>query len=130
MQKGCPITFMRQALRGKYNFLFTYKREMFTVILVVLKWKSYLLERPFKIRRDQQSLHNLLEQGINTPAQQKWLNKLMGFEYTIEYKEGLFNHVEDALSCFSTNVELHAISLPHPLWFKMVRAQIAGEQVA
>lgn len=40
-----------------------------------------------------------MEQKIATVAQQKWIcNKLMGYDFKIEYKQGRDNKVADALS--------------------------------
>lgn len=40
----------------------------------------------------------MLEQRLNTPFQQAWMAKLMGFEFEIHYKEGKENKAADALS--------------------------------
>nr|GEU40815.1 RNA-directed DNA polymerase, eukaryota, reverse transcriptase zinc-binding domain protein [Tanacetum cinerariifolium] len=40
----------------------------------------------------------LLDQRITTPAQMKWLPKLMGYDYEVVYKQGKDNAVADALS--------------------------------
>lgn len=44
------------------------------------------------------SLRFLKEQKITNALQQKWLYKLMGYDFTIEYKQGKANLVADALS--------------------------------
>ncbi|GJT39872.1 ty3-gypsy retrotransposon protein [Tanacetum coccineum] len=44
------------------------------------------------------SLKYLLNQRITTPAQMKWLPKLIGFDYEVIYKQGKDNVVADALS--------------------------------
>ena len=53
------------------------------------KWRGYLLDRHFKIKTDHFSLKYLLDQRMSTPAQLKWLPKLMGFDYEIQYKKGV-----------------------------------------
>lgn len=52
-------------------------------IVKVVHKSSYLLGRKFLIRTDQRSLKYLLEQQITTLDQQKWIVKLMGFDYEI-----------------------------------------------
>lgn len=54
--------------------------------------------RQFTIRTDHRSLKNLLSQVIQTPEQQTFLCKLLGFQYVIEYKPGKDNVVADSLS--------------------------------
>jgi hypothetical protein len=43
-------------------------------------------------------LKYLLEQRIITPEQQKWVSKLLGYEYDIIYRPGKTNFAADALS--------------------------------
>ena len=40
----------------------------------------------------------MLHQRIGTPLQQKWLSKLLGYAFIVEYKKGSKNVVADALS--------------------------------
>lgn len=59
---------------------------------------------------------------MGTKAQQKWIAKLMGFNFTIEYKKRKENVVVDALSrsCDPLVVEqamLAMITLPNPLTY-------------
>ncbi|KAI9161896.1 hypothetical protein LWI28_021814 [Acer negundo] len=54
--------------------------------------------RKFTIITDQQALRHLLEQKIVTPEQQKFLVKLLGFEYDIVYQPSRENKVADVLS--------------------------------
>lgn len=64
----------------------------------VVKWSGYLVGSKFVIRTDHASLKYLREQKITNSLQQKWLYKIMGFDFTIEYKQGKSNLVADALS--------------------------------
>lgn len=73
-------------------------------------WKNFVA------RNDHQILKHLLEQRISTPAQQKWLTKLMDYDYTVVYKKGKDNSVADALSRVPMEIEgqtgqLRAISI-------------------
>lgn len=52
----------------------------------------------FVIRMDHISLKHLVEQRIHTATQQKWLTKLLGYDFEIECKIGVANRVIDALS--------------------------------
>ncbi|XP_026378571.1 uncharacterized protein LOC113273010 [Papaver somniferum] len=67
-------------------------------VKAVQKWRHYLLGNKFFIQTDHRSIKYFLEQKITTVLQQKWLMKLLGFEYEIQYKKGKENIVADALS--------------------------------
>ncbi|KAK4390036.1 Retrovirus-related Pol polyprotein from transposon [Sesamum angolense] len=97
-QQGRPIIYISKALASKNLFLSVYEKEMMVIVVAVQKWRPYLIGRHFTIQTDHQSLKYLLEQRISTSSHQKWLSKLMGYEYTINYKKGKENVVADALS--------------------------------
>ena len=50
------------------------------------------------MRTDHFSLKYLLDQRLATIPQHHWVGKLLGFDFTIEYKPGATNTVADALS--------------------------------
>ncbi|GKA42255.1 hypothetical protein Tco_0734915 [Tanacetum coccineum] len=52
-----------------------------------------------------------MDQRFSTPAQLKWLPKLMGFDYEIVYKKGCENVVADALSRLPNTGELLHINM-------------------
>lgn len=83
---------------GKSLALSTYEKEMLALVSAVQKWRHYLLGRQFVVRTDHSSLKHLWEQRIHTVAKQKWLTKLLGYDFRIEYKAGKENRVADALS--------------------------------
>jgi len=47
---------------------------------------TYLLGHRFIIRTDQKSLRNLMDQSLQTPEQQEWLHRFLGYDFTIKYK--------------------------------------------
>ena len=65
----------------------------------------------FTIRADHLPLKHLLEQKNVSPEQFKWLGKLWGLQYTIEYRKGRENKVADALSRV-TDVCMMVVSSP------------------
>jgi hypothetical protein len=97
MQTGQPLAYLSQGLKGKSLNLSTYEKELLALVMAIRKWRHYLLGHSFKVRTDQQALKYLLEQRIGTPAQQKWVSKLLGFDFTVEYKKGRENRAADAL---------------------------------
>lgn len=70
---------------------------MFAITEVVKKWRQYLLGRRFTIQTDHKSLRPLLHQTIQSP-EPRWLYKLIGYDFHIEYKLGVLIGPADALS--------------------------------
>ncbi len=56
LRQDRPIAFYSQALHGKNLMMSTYETEMLALVMVVRKWKHYLLGRKFVVRTDQRSL--------------------------------------------------------------------------
>ncbi|XP_043697264.1 uncharacterized protein LOC122648058 [Telopea speciosissima] len=98
IQLGHPIAFFSKKLSCQMRAASTYVRELFAITQAVKKWRQYRIGRSFVIRTDHKSLKHLMEQVIQTPEQQCYLTKLLGFTYTISYKPGKENKVADALS--------------------------------
>ena len=118
--------------------LSTYEKELLALVTAVHRWRPYLLGRSFVIKTDQQSLKYILEQRIATPAQQKWLAKLLGYLFVVEYKKGCDNRVADALSRKvdvdvggdgdqgSHSASLCLISFPCPTWIDDLKARYSS----
>ncbi|VFQ64951.1 unnamed protein product [Cuscuta campestris] len=90
--------------------------------------RQYLLGRELVIRTDHRSLKDLLLQIIQTPDQQFYIRKLMGFKFRIGYKTGVSNKAADALSWRDTEEEepaaqFTALSQPIPLLLDAVRME-------
>ena len=85
-------------------------------IFAVQKWWQYLLGHSFTIFTDLKSLRELMSQVVQTPEQHYYLSKLLGFDYTIQYKVGSSNAVVDALSRTNSSPsgELLLLSVPNP----------------
>ncbi|VFR02721.1 unnamed protein product [Cuscuta campestris] len=98
LQRGHPLAFFSKKLGPRRRSASTYHKELYAIVESVQKWRQYLLGREFVIRSDQRSLKDLLFQIIQTPEQQFYIRKLMGFCFRIEYKTGASNKVADALS--------------------------------
>ncbi|KAL4388984.1 hypothetical protein GQ457_09G026490 [Hibiscus cannabinus] len=97
-QDGHPIAYYSQKLSPRMQAASTYHREMYAITQAVGKWRQYLLGRRFSIVTDQRSLRELTQQTIQTPEQQHWLSKLIGYDFEIKYRPGKQNDVADALS--------------------------------
>ena len=97
MQNQRPVAFFSQALPITHRFKAVYEREIMAIVLAVQKWRPYLLGKPFVVRTDQKSLKFLLEQRAIGGEYQRWIAKLLGYDFVIEYKKGLENKAADAL---------------------------------
>lgn len=97
-QKGHPVEYFSQKLSNRMQEASTYHREMLAITKAVGKWCQYLLSRRFTIYTDQKSLKSLTDQIIQTPEHEKWLIKLVGFDFQIIYHPDKMNHAADSLS--------------------------------
>ncbi|GJU67578.1 retrotransposable element Tf2 [Tanacetum coccineum] len=110
-QDGHPIAYLIKTLAPKHQALSTYEKEFLAVLMALKKWRSYLLDRHFKIKTDHFSLKYQLNQILTTPFQVKWLPKLFGFDYEISYNKESENVVADALSRLTSGGELNSLIL-------------------
>lgn len=98
MHEGRAIAYFSKAFGDQHLGMSIHEKEFLSIISALDKWRPYLLGRHFIIKIDHQSLKSLFDQKITTAIQQKELIKLMGLDYTIQYKKGMENRVENALS--------------------------------
>ena len=72
--------------------------------------------RHLKVKMDHDSLKYFLEQRLSSEEQQKWVTKMLGYEFEIIYKKGKQIVVVDALSRNDEDVEalLCTISIIQP----------------
>lgn len=128
--KPPSIAFVSKALGPKNLGLSIDEKEFLAILFAVEKWRSYLLHAPFIIRTDQRSLKFLVDQKISTPVQHKYMTKILGLDYTIEYKQGPENKVADALSrrdIVDDSAEYYAISGAQPLWMQELLSSYEGD---
>lgn len=85
-----------------------WEKKIIALVLTVQKWWPYLLSRKFIVRTDHRSLKDLWTQKITTITQQRWLYKLVGFDFEIEYKKWGDNVVADTLSKWN-NMMVHCL---------------------
>ena len=123
-----PMELTSKSLLGNNLSTSTYEKEMMTILHAVHKWWKYLLGNPCCINNNHQSLKYFLEQQASSPTQKKWVSKLRGYDYEINYKKAKDNLVVDTLSCtFDAPISLSAISMPIPTWLHYVQQDYVND---
>lgn len=98
LQNNHPLAYFSKVLEPKTRLKSIYEKELMAIVLAIQKWRHFLLGRHFVVRTDQQSLKYVFEQREVGHEYQRWVRKIMGFDFEIQYKPGAVNHVADALS--------------------------------
>ena len=119
MQEGKPMAYFSKAILGRALGRSSYKRELMAIVHSVHQWRNYLLGRRFGIRTDHSNLKYILEQRIAIMDQQRWIAKLMGYDYEIKNWLGRENKAADAVS--RMHGEVSAITYQQPTWLEEIR---------
>ena len=122
MQDRQPVAYFSKTLSSRWLAKSAYEKELMALVLVIQHWRPYLLGRRFIVRTDQRSLRQLLAHPLSTPAQQNWAAKLLGYDFSIVYKEGRLNRAADALSR-RDNEQMELTALSRPIWADWSAAQ-------
>lgn len=88
--------------------------------MIILVLKFYILTH-------QKSLKHLLEQRIITLDQQKWVSKLLGYDYEIRYKPQKENNVANALFRIDGSLVLNALFVPQTTLWDTIKAVAAAD---
>ncbi|WVZ75167.1 LOW QUALITY PROTEIN: hypothetical protein U9M48_023250, partial [Paspalum notatum var. saurae] len=109
--EGHPVAFFSRPIAPRHRALAAYEREL--IGLEIRHWPPYLWGQRFVVKTDHYSLKYLFDQRMATIPQHHWVGKLLGFDFSIEYRSGAMNIMADALSRRNTDEgELLAISAP------------------
>ena len=116
MQEGRPLAFECRPIKGRDLHKPIYEKEMMAILHALKKWRPYLIGRHFKVKTDHDTLKYFLEQRLSSEEQQKWVTKILGYDFEIVYKKGKQNVVVDALPIKVEDVEafLCVISIIQP----------------
>jgi transposase InsO family protein len=105
LQEHHPIAYFSRLVANRHRALAVYERELIGLVHAVRHLRPYLWGRAFLVRTDHYSLKFLLDQRLSTIPQHHWVGKLLGFDFSVEYKPGAMNTVADVLSRRDTNTE-------------------------
>lgn len=94
----------------------------------VKKWRQHLLGHHFTILIDHRSLKELMAQAIQTPEQQTYLARLMGYDYTIQYCASKSNLAADAFSRRSEipSGTLLILTVPNCMFLQELKAELSN----
>src|ERR1700733_295411 len=81
-------------------------------------------------KTDHDRFRYFLEQRLSSEEQQKWVTKMLGYDFEIIYKKGKKNVVADALSRKDKDVEalLCTISIIQPDWINEAREECKNDE--
>ena len=89
------------------------------ILHAVETWRPYLLGCHFQIHTDHHSLKYFREQCLSSSQKNKWITKMLGYDYEIIYKKGRDNVVANALlHQFEDEGTLLSLSLPISYWIE------------
>ncbi|KAL0534629.1 hypothetical protein IC582_028920 [Cucumis melo] len=117
-----PVTYCSHTLALRDRARPVYERELMVVVLVVQRWRPYLLVGKFKI--DQKMLKFLLDQRVIQPQYQKWIAKLLGHSFEVVYKPGAENRAADALSRKPAEIQLYGLSIPVIVDLEVIKKEV------
>ena len=96
------------------------------IVLAIQRWRPYLLGSKFVVRIDQSSLKYLHEQRLVSSEHQRWLCKLLGYDFEIQYRPGVGNKAADALSRVIPVATISLLSVPELINTTELQQQIAN----
>jgi len=93
-----PVIFLSHKLSGSELNWPVYEKEFYAIVYCLKQCQWYLQGNDVTIYTDHKSLQYFISQKSLSPKQSRWIEFLSAFYCNIEYKEGKYNVVADALS--------------------------------
>ncbi|KAI0500110.1 hypothetical protein KFK09_018318 [Dendrobium nobile] len=92
-------------------------------MLAIQKLWPYLLRRHFIVRTNQRSLKNLLEKIMVNEEHQRWLFKLLGYDFEIPYRPRVENKATYGLSGCMREPQMIALSVSLVIGWEALRRE-------
>ncbi|KAA8493649.1 Transposon Tf2-9 polyprotein [Porphyridium purpureum] len=94
-----PVAFYSRRFRGAENAYSAVEKECLAAVLAIERWKPYLQGQRFVLYTDHSALTWLFNQKMPTASRlQRWVLRLLAFDFECRYRPGRANQVADALS--------------------------------
>lgn len=127
MQNKHPITFESRKLKEVECKFSIYDKEMLAIMHALTKFRQCLVCNKFLVKTDHNSLKYLPNLRYLNDRQQKWVSKILAFDFDIEYIKGNNNVVADALS---RKADLFSITEISADWRTMITAEYVKDPFA
>lgn len=82
-QSKHPIAYFSKGLGVRGQAKSIYEKELMAIVMAIQKWRHYLIGRHFVVWTDQRSLRFILEQREIGSDYQKWVSKLLGYDFEV-----------------------------------------------
>ena len=89
LQDGLPVAFASKALNSAQSNYPNTDREMLAVVFGINRFHTYLYVRPFRVITDHKPLEIISKKPLlrAPPRLQRMLQKIQGYDFTIEYRQ-------------------------------------------
>ena len=98
MQDNEPVAYFSRRFTPTEQRYDTHEREALAMVSACLYFKNLLLSIPFKVRTDHRSLERWLDKPPKTERHARWLTKIQGLLFEVEYVKGTDNVFADLMS--------------------------------
>lgn len=97
-QREHPVAFAGRKLTTQELNYDARERELLAIIYAMRIWRTYLLDKPFTVQTDHQSLQGILQQKKCTRRLSRWLEEIAEFKPEFQWIKGTDNTQADGLS--------------------------------
>ena len=113
LQDGQPVAFASKVLNSAQSNYPNIDREMLAVVFGSNRFYTYLYGRPFRVITDHKPLEMIAKKPLlrAPPRLQRMLQKIQGYDFTIEYRQGKTMTLADTLSRLPNPKDKGAVKL-------------------